>query len=55
MKKESSDIITFLFRLPRKLDAEIEVVAKREDRTKAAVIRLAIKEYLKAGIKEEGL
>jgi len=44
-KMHVEDIIITV-RIPRDLDAEITAIAKREERTKAAVIRLAVREYL---------
>jgi len=45
MKKENSDIIVTV-RIPRDLNADLTAAAECEERTKAAVIRLAIREYL---------
>jgi predicted transcriptional regulator len=45
MTKETSDIIVTI-RVPRNLDAILSTTAEREERTKAALIRLAIREYL---------
>lgn len=45
MIQESSDIIITV-RIPRDLDANLTAIAEADERTKAAVIRLAIREYL---------
>lgn len=44
-RKDSPDIIITI-RIPRDLDANLTAIAEREERMKAAVIRLAIREYL---------
>ncbi|MBE3087782.1 MAG: CopG family transcriptional regulator [Chloroflexi bacterium] len=43
--KPTPDIIITL-RIPRDVDAVLTELAERNERTKAAVIRLAIREYL---------
>jgi len=44
-RKDSPDIIITI-RLPRDVDAILTELAERNERTKAAVIRLAIREYM---------
>lgn len=43
--KDTPDIIVTI-RIPRDLDAVLTEIAERNERTKAAVIRLALREYL---------
>lgn len=51
--KPTPDIIITL-RIPRSLDAVLATLAKTDERTKAAVIRLAIRAYLGESVKENG-
>jgi predicted DNA-binding protein len=44
-RKDSPDIVVTI-RIPRDLDAKLTEIAERNERTKAAVIRLAIRAYL---------
>ena len=45
-KPETSDIIVTT-RIPREIDAELTMLARLEERTKSAVIRVALREYIK--------
>lgn len=46
MKPETPDIIVTV-RVPREVDAELTMLAHLEERTKGAVIRVALREYIK--------
>ena len=45
-KPEAPDIIVTT-RIPREIDAELTMLARLEERTKSAVIRVALREYIK--------
>jgi predicted transcriptional regulator len=45
-KPETPDIIVTT-RIPREIDAELTMLARLEERTKSAVIRVALREYIK--------
>jgi len=45
-KPEMPDII-ITTRIPREIDAELTMLARLEERTKSAVIRVALREYIK--------